>query len=185
MAFHDYADAFRIDLLIDVRGDLLCETLLYLEAACEAIDKTCQLTDAKHFAARDVADVADAEERQEVVLAEGIDFDVPHEDHVVGVDVEHRSAQEGDGVLSVAGEQRAPGVRDAARGLGEALAPGVFADGGEPAAHEGFGLVAVHGQGSANPWAAKMPRAVSDTRKSRKASAWMRWGEVVRTTART
>ena len=63
MAFHDDADAFSVHLLFDVTGDLLRKPLLYLEAACETIDKTRQFADAKYLTARNIANVATTVER--------------------------------------------------------------------------------------------------------------------------
>ena len=88
MAFHDDADAFRIDFLLDIGGNLLGEAFLDLEASCEAIDETRQLADAKYLSTRNIADMATAVERQHVVFAEAIDFDVLHDDHVVAFFVE-------------------------------------------------------------------------------------------------
>ena len=105
MAFHDDTDAFRIDLLLYIRGDLLCEAFLYLETACEAIDKTSQLADAKHLAARNVADVATSVERQHVVFAEAIDFDVLHDDHVVAFFVEDGIADDVVRICVIAAEK--------------------------------------------------------------------------------
>ncbi len=128
MAFHDDADAFRIDLLLDVRGDLLREALLYLETAGEAIDKTRQLADAEDLAARDVADVATAVERQHVVFAEAVDFDVPHDDHVVAFFVENGVADDVVWIDAIAAEEEVVGLCDAFGRFAEAFTFGVFAD---------------------------------------------------------
>ena len=128
MAFHNDTDAFRIDLFFYVGSDLLREALLYLETACEAIDKTCQLADAKDFASRDVADVATAVERQHVVFAKAVDFDVLHDDHVVAFFVEDGVADDVVWIDAIATKEEVVGLCDAFGRFAEPFTFGVFAD---------------------------------------------------------
>ena len=71
-----------------VLGDLVGQPLLHLQAAAEGIDDARDLAEADHLRARQVGDVALAEERQQVVLAEAVEIDVLHDDHLAVVDRE-------------------------------------------------------------------------------------------------
>ena len=71
--------------------------------------------------------MADAEERQQVVLAQRIDLDVADDDHVVGLDLEDGGFQQGGGVLLVAAGEIGPRGGGAFRGGFQAFAVGIFA----------------------------------------------------------
>src|SRR5438132_1408532 len=68
--FDDDGDAERRDLLADRIGDFAGQSLLYLEAAAEYVDEPRNLAETNHLGGRNVGDVALAEKRQQVTLAE-------------------------------------------------------------------------------------------------------------------
>ena len=76
-AFDDDGDAQGIDLLADGVGDLAGEPLLHLQPSREHVDESRDLAESDDAALRDVRDVALAEERQQMVLAEAVEVDVP------------------------------------------------------------------------------------------------------------
>ena len=82
--FDHHAHALRVDRIHDCLRDLLGQPLLQLQPARVHVDQTRELADAEDRAARDVADVAAAEERQHVVLAQAVELDVLHDHHAVG-----------------------------------------------------------------------------------------------------
>src|SRR5215470_20350162 len=67
----------------DLLRDLLGEPLLELQPSRIHVDHAGQLGNSEHLSARNVTDVATAEERQDVVLAQAIDLDVLHNHHAV------------------------------------------------------------------------------------------------------
>ena len=90
VAFHDDGDAERGDLFADGVGDLVRQPLLHLQAPAEDVDEPRNLAQADHLGARNVGDVALAEKRQQVVLAETVEVDVLDDDHLAVVDCEQR-----------------------------------------------------------------------------------------------
>src|SRR5690606_23001476 len=110
--------------------------------------------------AGDVADVGDADEREQVVLAGAGDLDVLDEHELVVGDVEG-GAQVRLGVLREPGEELLVGARDAGRGLLEPLTVRVLPDGDQDLPHGGLdaGLVDGHVSGPTRGWAtAEAPR---------------------------
>ena len=77
--------------------DLHGEPLLHLEPAREHLDEARDLREPDDAAVRDVRDVDAPEERQQVVLAQAVEVDVLHEDHLVVADLEQRVVQDRDG----------------------------------------------------------------------------------------
>src|SRR5260370_391127 len=77
---------------------------------------------------RNVADVAAAEERQHVVLAEAVDLDVLHDDHAVGLLREDRAVDQLDGIGALTRREERERGGDALRRLDEAFALRVFAE---------------------------------------------------------
>ena len=109
-------------------GDLLGQPLLDLEPARVHLDDPRDLRQPDHAPVRDVGDVGVAEERQQVVLAQRVERDVPHDDHLRVVDLEHRAVDQPLRVDVVArGELRIHPV-DAVGRREQALAVGVLAD---------------------------------------------------------
>ena len=68
--------AERVDFLENRLGDLVGQALLNLEPPGEDIHQAGDLAQADHTAPRNVGDVALAEERQEMVLAQAVEVDV-------------------------------------------------------------------------------------------------------------
>src|SRR5580700_10239492 len=130
LGLDDDEDAPRREDLLDGVGDLGRHALLDLEAAGVAVDEAGELGEAGDAAVlgRDVRDVGAAEERDEVVLAEGGEGDVTHHDHLVVL------GREGDlevtgRVVVEAGEELLVHGRDPVGRGEEAVAVGVLADG--------------------------------------------------------
>ncbi len=74
----------------------------------------------------DVGHVGHPEERHQMMLAQGVERDVAHQDHLlmsVGADGIHQRGE----VLGLAGDKLFVQVRDPARGLQKAFALGVLA----------------------------------------------------------
>ena len=61
---------------------LMREPLLHLQPPREDVDQPRDLAEADHLLLRDVGDVALAEERQQVVLAEAVEVDVLDDHHL-------------------------------------------------------------------------------------------------------
>ena len=79
----------------DGLGDLVGHPLLQLQPAREDVDQPRNLAEADHLAVRDVGDVALAEERQQVMLAQAVEVDVAHDHHLAIIDAEQRAVQHG------------------------------------------------------------------------------------------
>ena len=88
--FHHDGDAERRDLVADRVGDLVGQPLLHLQAAAEDVDEPRNLAEADHLVARNVGDVALAEERQQVMLAQAVEVDVLDDHHLAIIDREQR-----------------------------------------------------------------------------------------------
>src|SRR5688572_25764380 len=86
--------ALGLELLHEELGHLHGEPLLHLEALRVHVDDARDLRQPDHPAARQVADVRLADERQEVVLAEAEELDVAHDHHLVVVDAETRAVDQ-------------------------------------------------------------------------------------------
>src|SRR5215213_2628197 len=79
---HD-ADTLRRELALQPAGDLRGQPLLDLQRAGEVIDHPSELRQPDDPLAGDVADMGDAAERQQVVLAQGVERDVARYDELV------------------------------------------------------------------------------------------------------
>ncbi len=125
-------------------GDLRGQPFLHLGATGEEVDQAGDLRQAGDPAVlrRDVADVGDAVERHEVVLAGAVDLDVAHDDHLVVVDGEGR-LQHALGRRVEAREGLGVGAGDPVRGVAEPLTVGVLTDGDEQLPHRRRGAVVV------------------------------------------
>ncbi len=85
----------RPDLLAERLGDLVGQPFLHLQAAREDLDEARDLAQPDDAALRDVGDVASAEERQQVMLAETVEVDVLDDHHLVIIDGEERVVEDG------------------------------------------------------------------------------------------
>src|SRR6266550_2354496 len=132
----DDGDAERIDLLADRLGDLVRHPLLDLQAAGEHVDQPRNLAEADDPLARDVRDVALAEEQQEVVLAERVEVDVLDDHHLAIIDGEQRIVQHVIDVSAISARQEFQRLLHARGRPDEPLAIGVFAQLDEQAPDE-------------------------------------------------
>src|SRR6266536_198271 len=119
----------RLEPLHQQVGDLGGEPLLHLRTAGEDVDKSRQLGQPGDPAvvAGDVADVRDAVERQQVMLAEAEDLDVAHQHQLVVVGDEGGGQHLGR-LDPQAGEELGIALRDPGRGTPESVPVGVLAD---------------------------------------------------------
>jgi hypothetical protein len=115
--------------LLDSRGHLLGEALLHLQSARVHLQKTWELAEPHHTAGRQVRDVGLAEERKHVVLAERVELDILHEDHLIVIFGEDGTVQDVCRGLGGAGRQEREGLGHTLRGLEEAFPQRVLADG--------------------------------------------------------
>jgi hypothetical protein len=127
---HDDRDPQRLDLLPDRFGDLVRQPLLDLQAPREDLDEPRDLAEADHLPVREVGDVAAAEERQQVVLAQAVEVDVADDHHLVVVDGEQRVVEHRIDVGLIAAREeahapsrRASACRAALRATGPRRAP--------------------------------------------------------------
>ena len=83
LGLEHHPDALGRELGLEPVGDLLGEPLLDLQAAGEQLDHPGQLGQAEDALAGQVADVGDPGERQQVVLAQRVERDVPGQHQLV------------------------------------------------------------------------------------------------------
>ena len=114
-ALADHRHAERIDLLADGLGDLVGHPLLDLQPPREHVHEPGNLAEPDDARLRNVGDVALAEERQQVVLAQAVEIDVLHDDHLVVVDREERVVEDFVDVGRVAAGQECERLLDAQR----------------------------------------------------------------------
>src|SRR5215471_6360347 len=93
--------SFRMNLLIDGVGDLSCQPLLHLKPAGIHIDESRNLAEAHNTAVWDIADVAFAEKRKQMVLTQTEHLDVANNDHFIVGNVEKRLPQDIVGIHAV------------------------------------------------------------------------------------
>ena len=141
----NHHDAERIERLLDALLDLQGHALLHLEAVGEDVHHAGNLAQPRDVAVGDVGDVRFAVEGQHMVLAEGEEIDVLHDDHLVVVFAEFGGEQHFVGVHGIAGGEGQHRLGNAFGGLQQALARGVFAQQGEDAVVMFFQFVQVGG----------------------------------------
>src|SRR5690606_30444622 len=144
LALDDDDGPARLQVLHERVRDLGREALLDLRAPRVHLDEARELGQARDAPVDvgDVADVRDAVERHQVVLARRVHLDVLDEHHLLVPEVERRREDVGR-LLAQAREDLAVGARHAGRGVAQALAVRVLADGDEQLAHGGLGAVLV------------------------------------------
>lgn len=99
-------------------GDLVGESLLELELLREMLDDLGNLAHADHAAVGNIADVRFAKEGQNMMLAERMEQNIFHDDHLVVFDGEDRPGDQFFGVLAVARRERLEHLREASWGSG-------------------------------------------------------------------
>lgn len=83
VGFDDHANTLRSQMLGEPAGHLHGETFLCLEVSCEQLHDSCQLGQAEDVLGGQVANVCNAMEREEVVLAERGERNVPYQYQLV------------------------------------------------------------------------------------------------------
>ena len=119
------------DLLVHRLGDLGGQPLLHLQAAREHVDQAGDLAQADHLPLRQVGDVALAEKRQQVMLAQAVEVDVLDDHHLVIIDSEQCVVEHRVDVGGVAARQELQRLLDALRRVEQPLAGRIFAELGE------------------------------------------------------
>ena len=137
-AFADHRDAGRVDGVANGLGDLVRHPLLDLQPPREHVDQARDLAEAHHAAVGDVGDVALAEERQQVVLAQTVVVDVAHDHHLVVIHGEQRAVEDFVDVGRVAARQERHRLGDADGRLDQPFAVGVFAQVDQELPDQGF-----------------------------------------------
>jgi len=128
LGLHDDAHALRVDGVLEDARDLLGHAFLDLEPPRKALDHARELAHPVHLVLGDVADVALAEKRQHVMLADAVELDVLHDDHVVALFVEDGVLDEPGGIFLVTLEEKFIGLAHPFRRLEKPFAFGILAD---------------------------------------------------------
>ena len=135
-ASHGHAKVLRLDddghsewiqHFLQAVFDLGGEPFLKLQPTGIALHHARDLAQSHDGAVRDVADVRLPEERQQMVLAQRIDFDVLHHDNLLVILVEQGAFKNRFGVLAVAVCQKVHGFGHAHRGFQQTFPFRVFA----------------------------------------------------------
>ena len=79
----DHADAARMQVVVEPVGDLLGEAFLHLGAVGEEFHHAGEFGQSENAVAGQVSDVRDADERQQVMLADRPDRDGARQDELV------------------------------------------------------------------------------------------------------
>src|SRR6476660_10000669 len=87
-------DALRLESLLDAVADIDRESFLYLQAPCKRVDHPRNLGQPYDMAVWYVGHVSFPEKRQHVMLAQRINFDVAHDDHLLVFLAKHGRAQD-------------------------------------------------------------------------------------------
>lgn len=124
----NHADPLGFQDCIQRIADLLPQPFLNLQTPCKNIDDPGYFAQSDDEFVRDVSDVHFSEERQEVMFAERVTFDVFDDDHAVGVRRKERSVDDFFQALFVAGCEEREGIRAALRRAPEPLSLRVLAD---------------------------------------------------------
>ena len=78
----EHNDSFCPDEALYGIGNLRRHAFLYLQTTCVGVDQTRKFAQTHYFAVGDVAYRHGSEERQDVVLAQGVELDVLHHHHL-------------------------------------------------------------------------------------------------------
>src|ERR1700730_1456768 len=90
-SLNDYTDTPGRESVVQRLRDLCGHALLKLQPVCESPDEARDLAQPDHLSLGQIPDMAAAEERQHVVLAQAVERNVLDEHHLVVVLVEHRA----------------------------------------------------------------------------------------------
>src|SRR3712207_776297 len=83
LGLEHHADALGLQVAVEPAGDLGGQALLDLEIAREELDDACELRQADDPLAWEVADVGDAHEREQMVLAQRVEGNAGGDDELV------------------------------------------------------------------------------------------------------
>ena len=112
---------------LDGLANLQCHAFLHLKAVRETVDHTGNLAQAGNVSVGDVGHMHTSVERQHVVLAQGIEVDVLHNNHLAIVFLELCRIEQRHGVLTVSACERGHGTRHTLGSLEESLTRGILA----------------------------------------------------------
>jgi len=121
---------------------LLRHPLLHLQATGEHLHDARDLAQADDLALGNVGHVHLPQEGQQVMLAQAVEVNVAHDDHLIVLDIEDGVVDEPHGVHVVAGGEFGVSTRDAGRRVEQPFALHVLADGREDVTHGAFNLTA-------------------------------------------
>ena len=119
--FDHHPHAARVQGLHEGAGDLGGEALLDLQPVREAVDEARDAGEANDGFVGEVGDVGMAEERQQMVLAQRVQLDALHGDHLVRFGRKDRIGQLRGGIAPVAGREELERLRGAQRGALQAI----------------------------------------------------------------
>src|SRR5438552_4056851 len=92
--FDHHTDPSGVDRGEDFLRNLFRQSLLQLQPPGVHVDEPCELRHAEYAAAGNVADVAAAEKRQHVVLAQAVYLDILYDHHAVSGLREYRAVDQ-------------------------------------------------------------------------------------------
>ena len=125
---HDDGDTERGHAVADGVGDLVRQPLLHLQSAAEYVDDSRKLAQADDPRVRNVGDVALAEKRQQMMLAQAVEVDVPDDDHLVIIDREQCAVEDVLDVRVVPARQELEGLLNPFRRVEQSFAAGILAE---------------------------------------------------------
>src|SRR5947207_15450649 len=128
LRFDDDRDATRLNLLVDRLGDLRGQALLNLQPASIHVDQPRNLAQADHPAVRDIPDMTLAEKREQMMLAQAEQLDIPDDDHFVIRNIEERFVQDVIRIHPVTARKKTECTIDPCGSVLETVACGVLAD---------------------------------------------------------
>ena len=125
----------RLQHLHDGVGNLVGEPLLNLQPTGEHLHDPGELGETDDLAVGDIGDVGAPEERQQVVLTQRVQLDVPHQDHAVVLLLEQGIAHRVHDRKAITAGEPAQRLLKPLRRLEQALAVGVLTDRGQNVPH--------------------------------------------------
>ncbi len=134
LGVHHHADSLGVRHLHQGLGDLARQALLDLQARREHVDNPGDLGQTDHLAIGQVGHMHLADDRQQVMLAQGVQFDIAQQHHLVVVRREQGPVDDTVQVLVIATGEILHCLRGAHRGIQQALALRVLAQTGEDVA---------------------------------------------------
>ena len=121
----------RVEGVLDAVFDLRGHTLLHLQTAGEDVHYTGYLAQARDFTVRDICHMGFAEERQHVVLTEGIEINVFDYHHLAVILLKECGTEYGFGVFLVTFGKELQGFAHSVGCLLQAGAMGIFPQSGQ------------------------------------------------------